>query len=64
MDQDLSGANPSVSFIQWHSPIQPWTKSISESVVKESGTLNQKGNSVLELKDHATKANGKVEQDF
>ena len=63
-DHDLSGANPSDSFIQWHPPIQRCTKSISESVVKESDTLSLKGNSVLELKDHATKANGKVGLEF
>jgi len=57
-------ANSADSFIQWQPPIQPCTKSISERVVKESVTLNLKGNSVLELKDHATKVNGKVELEF
>jgi hypothetical protein len=64
MDHDLTGANPSDSFIQRHSPIQRCTKFISESVVKESDTLNLKGNGVLELKDHATKTNGEVELGF
>jgi len=64
MDHDLTGANPSDSFIQRHPPIQHCIKSISETDFKESDMLNLKGNSVLELKDHTTKANGKVELEF
>jgi hypothetical protein len=64
MDHDLTGANPSDSFIQRRPPIQHCTQFISESVFKESDTLNLKGNGVLELKDHTTKADGEVELGF
>ena len=63
-DHGLSGANPSDSAIQWYPPNQRCTNSISEGVVKENDKLILKINSVLELKDHASKANGKVELEF